>query len=134
MVRPIRTLWLSGVLSLAFWSSNGTAQASEHSPEPAAIVRLVGNRFDPPTVRIRPGESVRWENASLDTHTVTIDPGSARFPEDSSLPRDAKAVDSGPLGLGQSFTLRFEVPGTYRYFCQLHEAERMVGSVIVDDR
>jgi len=134
MAPPIRALWLTGVLSLAFWSSYGTAQPAESSPEPAAIVRLVRDRFAPQTVRIRPGESVRWENASLDTHTVTIDPASARFPEDSSLPRGVKPVDSGPLGLGQTFTLRFEVPGTYRYFCQLHEAQRMVGSVIVEER
>lgn len=119
---------------LATWASLAAAQNGEPSSAPAVVVRMIEDRFVPATVRIRPGEAVRWDNVSLDTHTVNIDPVAARFPDHSSLPRHSEPVDSGPLGLGASFTHRFELPGRYRYYCQLHEAERMTGVVIVEAR
>lgn len=73
-----------------------------------------------------------WKNVSLETHTVTDDPRAARLPDDAILPENARPFDSGPLGLGDTFAHTFDVPGVYRYFCLLHEAEHMVGTVIVE--
>lgn len=73
-----------------------------------------------------------WRNVSLATHTVTDVPSAARLPDDASLPDGARIFDSGPIGVGATFTHRFEIPGVYRYFCTLHEAEGMVGTVIVE--
>lgn len=103
----------------------------EDSVEAAVTVRMIGNQFVPNVIEIRRGQAIVWENASLDTHTVTDDPGAARFADDASLPEGAEPFNSGPLGLGQSYRRTFDIPGVYRYFCTLHEGQRMVGTIIV---
>lgn len=130
----ILLLGLSSIAVLAFPAhaeSPASDESEKPSPDAQVVVRVVDDEFIPSTVEIRLGQTVLWKNVSLATHTVTCDPGAARFPEDASLPSDAHAFDSGPLGLGQSYAHTFDVPGVYRYFCMLHEAERMVGTVVV---
>jgi plastocyanin len=55
----------------------------------------------------------------------------AANPKDALLPKGAKPFNSGFLKAGQVYRHRFTVPGTYRYFCLLHEAAGMVGTVVV---
>src|SRR5690606_34971650 len=107
MTRRSRAPKLARPFMLATLARLAAAQNGEPSSAPAVVVRMIEDCFVPATVRIRPGEAVRWDNVSLDTHTVNIDPVAARFPDHSSLPRHSEPVDSGPLGLGASFTHRF---------------------------
>lgn len=123
-----------GFSALALFGMSAAAAPSENGNTgnpTAAVVRMEGDSFKPNTVEIRRGEAVVWKNTSLATHTVTDDPAAARSPDDAALPDGAKAFDSGPIGIGGTYSHRFEVPGVYRYFCTLHEAEGMVGTVIV---
>lgn len=136
MFRPSLAL-LAAVMSIL--PSTALASGPEARPSPVdaerrspVIVRMRSNRYVPSTIRVRIGQTVVWKNVSLATHTVTNDPSAARFPEDASLPDDARPFDSGPLGAGARFEHTFGTPGVYRYFCLLHEAERMVGTVIVE--
>ena len=66
----------------------------------------------------RVGRTVEWTNLDGMPHTVTLDSGEARA-----------GVDSGLIAPGQSFGLRFDLPGEYLYSCTLHPA--MQGSITV---
>ena len=83
-------------------------------------VRLAGQRFSPPRVEILLGDSVIWE-AGDDGHTVTARDGSF----DSS--------DRGLMAQGDQFRWRFRVPGTFAYYCRVHQNGGMVGEVVVTD-
>jgi plastocyanin len=74
---------------------------------------------------------VTWRNTSQLTHTVTDDPAKATNQADAQLPSGVQAWDSGDLNAGQTFTHTFDVAGTYKYFCQPHEAAGMVGTIVV---
>lgn len=133
-LRPL-LLGMAAALSIQAASVSARASASgpseDASPDARVVVRIVDDEYVPATVEIHRGQTVVWKNVSLATHTVTCDPGAARFPEHASLPGDARPFDSGPLGLGASYAHTFDIPGVYRYFCLFHEAERMVGTVVV---
>lgn len=109
------------------------------SPAPAVstggtpVVNMTGELlvFEPPTITIKAGETVKWKNSSGEVHTVTADPHKATNAADVELPRGAKPFDSGYLNPGQAYTHLFRTPGTYRYVCTLHEVQHMVGQVIV---
>lgn len=68
-------------------------------------VRMAGSRFEPATIAIAPGETVRWFNDDTAPHTVTASDGT---------------WDSGNLSPGASFERRFATPGTYSYVCRYH--------------
>lgn len=87
--------------------------------------------FFPATVTIQAGESVTWRNTSGFFHTATGDPSKAIDPSHVSLPEGADPWDSGLVGAGEEFTRTFDVPGEYRYFCDPHELQEMVGTIVV---
>jgi plastocyanin len=83
-------------------------------------VEMSGMRFTPPRVEIELGDSVIWE-AAEDGHTVTARDGS---------------FDSSSRGLmreGDQYRWRFRAPGTYAYFCRVHQDRGMTGEIIVVD-
>ena len=77
-------------------------------------VRMAGTRFEPSTLTIRAGDTVRWFNDDALPHTVSASDGS---------------WDSGNLAPGASFEHRFEAAGTYPYLCRYHPG--MVGAIEV---
>lgn len=80
-------------------------------------VRMTGSRFEPETITIAAGQTVRWFNDDTAPHTVTaID----------------RSWDSGDLSPGGSFERRFDTPGTYGYVCRYHPL--MTGKVQVAAR
>jgi plastocyanin len=83
-------------------------------------VKLASQRFTPPRVQIQLGDSVIWE-AGDEGHTVTARDGSF----DSS--------DRGLMAEGDQFRWRFRVPGTFAYYCRMHQSRGMVGDVVVVD-
>ena len=87
--------------------------------------------FSPEAITIRPGDAVEWRNTSLITHTVTDDPKRAQKPQNSMLPAGAAAFNSGDIPAGQIYMHTFAIPGAYHYFCVHHEADGMLGTVIV---
>lgn len=70
--------------------------------------------FDPESVTISTGDTVRWTNMDSDEHTVT----------DSTL-------DSGTLEEGDTYEFTFTEPGTFEYYCSIHP--EMEGTVTVTD-
>ena len=86
------------------------------SSEPVATTEVAmakSYRFDPKTIEIEAGQSVTWTNEDNFTHTVQVD-----GQEDHKVER------------GESVSIRFDTPGTYRYVCTLHRRD-MEGEVIV---
>lgn len=88
---------------------------------PAAVVALGirDNQFEPRSIQVPAGTTVRWVNYGRHVHTVT-----------SSNPK--WQWDSGDMVPGQAFSVTFEEPGVYRYHCRHHrgmEATIIVGTV-----
>jgi len=70
-------------------------------------------RFDPKAVEVKAGDTVTWTNNDNFTHTVKVD-----------------GQDDHKVGQGDSVSIRFDKPGTYKYECTLHSHD-MHGTVIV---
>jgi plastocyanin len=104
------------------------------SPAPQAdvTVSMRNMRFNPDPITIRVGQTVKWINESNAPHTVTDDPCEAQSQGSAVLPAGADPFDSGILSHGKSYTKTFTVPGTYKYFCKLHEKSGMVGTITVN--
>jgi plastocyanin len=108
--------------------------ARANPPEaPAAVVEMTQTiRFSPDTLRIGAGQTVEWSNVSVAIgHTVTALPGRASDDAHVSLPRGAAPFDSGNIPPGGTWRRRFDVPGTYLYYCTPHELAGMVGVIVV---
>lgn len=82
----------------------------------ARTVRIVAydNYFEPKTINVAPGTTVRWENKGEHGHTVTS---------------DSRQFDS-ELAVGQAYSRTFDRPGTYYYYCRFHKG--MQGTIVVD--
>jgi plastocyanin len=91
-------------------------------PAPAASGRVVlaQMRFTPPRLEVALGDVVVWE-ADDDGHTVTARDGTF----DSSV--------RGLMGPGDEYRYRFRVPGSYPYYCRVHQSRGMQGEIVVVD-
>jgi plastocyanin len=127
-----RVLRMVLVLALAAGAAGGLtpalvrAQSAPRSPDhgvhgplslaqPAAAVRIVDFQFMPNSVTVSVGGTVTWTHAGNAPHTVTSD--------------RAGVFDSGRLANGQTFSFKFDAPGTFAFHCEIHPS--MTGSVTV---
>jgi plastocyanin len=85
-------------------------------PTTATTVSARDNMFEPPTLNVRPGTTVRWTNNGQHPHTVTDRGGK---------------FDSGDIAPGASYTVTFQSAGTYRFYCKHHKG--MEGTIVVGD-
>ncbi|HKT37605.1 MAG TPA: plastocyanin/azurin family copper-binding protein [Ktedonobacterales bacterium] len=91
-------------------------------------------RFFPKTVRIHVGETIGFSNHSMGPHTVTFGAEQANIfvPYGDPTHFDGSSpLNSGLLFGPAPFSVTFTKPGTYHYFCALHDYLGMVGTVIV---
>lgn len=107
----------------------------ESTAAPAADTVEVGMTnqltFDPDSIQVRAGQTVRWTNTSVLVHTVTANPDSATTRGSVHLPDGAEPFHSGRLNPDETFTHTFSTPGRYVYFCMPHEGTKMRGTVVV---
>jgi plastocyanin len=76
------------------------------------------DRFTPYAITIHAGDTVRWVNQDTDDHTVVTDDAfttAGHLGVDHLLP--GTDTTKGPPGV---FTLRFDRPGTFVYYCRFH--------------
>jgi plastocyanin len=87
-------------------------------------------RFDPDTVRIRAGGTVRWRWGSGGHNVV----GGAGGTADGSFcsPADRQCAGAGLSSTGATYEHTFPTAGTFPYFCAPHGAFGMTGRVIVE--
>ena len=124
----IAALLFSGLL---FTCSCSGGQPAGEAPPADTVTMTNSAKFMPDSIVVSAGDIVLWKNTSDLTHTVTCDPSKAVKKKDVLLPSGAKPFNSGNLKPGESFTKKFTVPGTYRYFCIPHEMLGMEGIVVV---
>jgi plastocyanin len=86
------------------------------APATTATVAAYDNRFEPSTINVQPGTTVRWVNYGHHSHTVTATDG---------------RWDSGDIKPGASYSATFKQPGTYYYYCRHHTQDNMKGTVVV---
>jgi len=123
---------LASALALIALAGSGDAPATAENEKIAAMVTLTdGFTFAPRQVTVHVGETVEWRNLSPFPHTVTDDPAAAGQKDDATLPRGAAAFGSGTMQSGETWRMAFAAPGTYRYFCRLHEGIGMIGEITV---
>jgi plastocyanin len=73
-----------------------------------------GITFTPGTLTVSAGTTVLWGNNDVTTHTVTSDAG---------------AFNSNNLNSGETFQVKFDNPGQYKYHCSIHPF--MTGTIVV---
>lgn len=88
------------------------ANASAHGATVAIDIKSFA--FKQGSIEIAAGTTVKWTNHDIAPHTATGTRGE---------------FDSGRLDQGQSFSYRFDKPGTYSYTCTFHPY--MKGTIVV---
>ena len=124
----------AGALALSGCGLGGPAYRAPPAGVAATVDMTIGLKYAPPAVTIYAGQTVEWRNQSPFHHTVTNDPADAERARDAALPAGAQPFNSGYIDPGQVFRHTFTVPGTYRYFCDPHEGQGMVGTIYVRPR
>jgi plastocyanin len=105
----INAFAVTAVLAGASAAGSGAAMAQD-----ANAVVMKNFDFAPMAITIKAGTSVTWKNLDGEPHTVTSLDGLFR---------------SGALDQNDSFTFKFDKPGTYKYLCSIHP--KMMASVVV---
>jgi plastocyanin len=84
--------------------------------DPADAPKIVVKEFmfTPTPLTIKAGSTVTWTNKDDEPHTAVSDTG---------------LFKSGGMDTNESFSFKFDEPGTYHYTCTIHP--RMVGIIIV---
>jgi plastocyanin len=101
----------AGLVMLSWFAAGGPAPAD--TPDPTRIV-VKDYMFVPTALTVKAGATVTWANMDDEPHTVTSDTGLFR---------------SGALDTNDSFSFKFDQPGTYHFTCSIHP--RMVGTIVV---
>jgi plastocyanin len=99
------TLFLAMLLAACSSSSAQQPVAQPTDPPGEVQIKINNFAFDPITVSVKAGTTVRWTNEDSTAHTVTSDAGD---------------LDSGSLSNGDSFTHTFDQAGTFAYHCSIH--------------
>jgi len=103
-------------------SDNGgaiqTPPPSSTSTTPAGKVSATSDiKFVPASITVKVGEPVIWTVVGPVPHDVKASSGAT--------------FKSGTLNEGQTFTQTFNTPGTIHYFCTIHGAALMSGTITV---
>ena len=76
-------------------------------------------QFDPPTLEVKTGDTVKWVNNKMSPHNVV-------FEDDAE--KSHKQLVFSP---GESYETTFNSAGEYTYYCEPHRGAGMVGKVVV---
>jgi len=111
--RRFRSLFT--LLSVALlWTAAANWPSSAASSDPTQIV-IKDFMFAPTSLTVKAGTTVTWANKDDEPHTVVSDTGLFR----------SSAVDTD-----ETFSFKFDKPGTYRFTCSIHP--RMIGTIVVE--
>jgi plastocyanin len=88
---------------------------SSAAPADAAQIVIKDFMFTPNTLTIKAGATVIWANKDDEPHTVVSDTGLFR---------------SGAVDTEETFSFKFDKPGTYHFTCSVHP--RMIGTIVVE--
>ncbi len=80
-------------------------------------VLIQGMAFDPATITVKAGTTIKWTNKDAMAHTVSSD--------------SSGVFESGSVANGATFSFTFSTPGTYPYHCTPHPS--MTATVVVTE-
>jgi plastocyanin len=143
--QPLRRRLVPGAASLLIAAGALAGCSAEAAPSPAApssaasapagpVINLSSLMFDPSTTTVPVGTTITWRNDEPITHTVTsgryegVDKTTGlRSSQDPDGTFDAKLE-----GKGKTFSFTFTKPGSYTYYCDIHQGMNAT-IVVVDD-
>ena len=112
--------FFAGIFAIVLSLGIGTASASAATVEVKLGTDAGMLAFEPSTVTISAGDTVKFINNKLAPHNAVFEGH-----EDLSHPDLAFAP-------GESWEETFSTAGTYDYYCEPHRGAGMVGKVIVE--
>jgi plastocyanin len=133
-IQPVRRRLIIGVASV-FIAAGALAGCSAHAETPTAVpatataaptgpvINLSSLMFHPTTITVKVGDTITWRNDEAITHTVT----SGRFVgiDKTTGLRSSQQPDgtfnAKLAGKGKTFGFTFTKPGTYTYYCDIHQ-------------
>ena len=107
----MKSLLIAGAAAL--WTA-AACPSFAADPDPTTIV-IRGFMFTPVNITIKAGSKITWTNQDQEPHTVASSDGLFR---------------SGALDTDESFSFKFDKPGSYHYVCTIHP--RMIGTITVE--
>src|SRR5262245_10154164 len=103
---------------LVVWQGPTDSAVSAAQPPPRVVtIEIFDNRFEPRWVHVPVGATVIWINRGKRNHTVTS--------------RGGLWQDSGVLAPGDSWSVTFDIPGSFPYLSRLHPRHMMSGQIAV---
>ena len=87
----------------------------------AAVVTVKTFDFQPDRIEVEAGETVSFVNKDSTTHTATA--GTREEPDPGTFDIELKEGDGGEVTLDE--------PGTYDFFCTIHEGPGMTAQIVV---
>lgn len=107
-----KMLTLIGILSVGVFATSGptTSWAGD-----TAKVLIKDFMFTPTSLTVKAGTTVTWVNMDDEPHTVVLSTGLFR---------------SGGIDTNESYSFKFDKPGTYGIVCSIHP--RMVATIVVE--
>ncbi len=104
------------VVSSFFFTAN-SAVAATYEVKMGSDMGML--QFEPSTLEIKEGDTVKWINNKMSPHNVVF--------EDDNLKSHKQLVFSP----GESYETTFSSTGEYNYYCEPHRGAGMAGKVIV---
>ena len=99
-------------VAMLWWGA--TCSPSTAGPADPTRILVKDFMFVPTSLTVKAGSTVTWANMDDEPHSVVSDTGLFR---------------SGAMDTNESFSFKFEQPGTYHFTCSIYP--RMVGTIVV---
>jgi plastocyanin len=137
-------LAISGVTAVLVAARPGSpVRAAKMSAGDTVTVQMIGSssgyKFQPSTVQIKVGQTVKFVTVSGGPHNITFDPQDIPAGAAATLAQDMpnqQAKLTGPLvtNPNDSYAITFKgaTPGAYKFYCLPHQSLGMQGTVIVE--
>jgi plastocyanin len=109
-----RTQWLLTAVGMVILGAMEVYIPSVGQTSNATQIEVKNFMFAPTQLTVKAGSTVTWTNKDEEPHTVVSDTGMFK---------------SGGMDTNESFSYKFDKPGTYRFACSIHP--RMVGTIVV---
>jgi len=112
IMNKYRSWFAATAVALLGWSATWAVAAAQTADPPRIVVKNF--MFQPMSLTVKAGSTVIWTNMDEEPHTVVSSSGQFR---------------SNALDTKDSFSFKFDKPGTYSFVCSIHP--QMVGTIIV---
>jgi plastocyanin len=105
---------LTAVSMMLLWGTAPWTRSTAGATVDPTKVLVKDFKFMPTPLTVKAGSTVTWTNMDDEPHTVVSDTG---------------VFKSGGMDTNESFSFKFDKPGTYHFTCSIHP--RMVGTIVV---